>query len=884
MYCLHGFPSAKKLDFHLTNGCREITEARPMMPDPDEATLEFKSPDKQFKAPYVIYADFECITEPISKANKNSSSSYTEAYQSHTPCGFCYQVVSSDPSQVFEPEIYRGEDTINEFLCRLRQTEDELVEKIKTNTPMVMTAQDEQDFQSATCCNLCKKELGSDRVRDHDHLTGKYRGATHSVCNMEEGKKRTRRYSIPVFFHNLKGYDGHLIVSEVGKHTSNLSAIPQNYEKFISFSFNHLKFLDSAGFLPDSLDKLTKNLYEEGTGKSKFVHSARHCDKPEHLDMLLRKGVYPYDYMSTWSRFEETELPPQSEFYSKLSESGITDADYAHGQDVWNKFGCENLGDYHDLYMVTDVLLLADVFENFRSICLEYYELDPAHYFTTPNFAWDAMLKKTGVQLELLTDYDMHLMIEQGLRGGIAMITHRHAEANNPYLDSYDAGKEHSYISYLDANNLYGQAMVQPLPISDFQWSDERDADHLIERYVGSETEGCIVKCDLEYPEHLHDLHNDYPLAPERKLVTQDMLSPYAADLQQKLEIGKDTCEKLVPNLMDKHGYVVDIRNLKFYRDHGLIIKQIHSVITFTQERWMKPYIDFNTEKRKKAKNDFEKDFFKLMCNSCFGKTMENLRNRIDMSFVTSNAKWGDHATKLKRTMERKLASPLYDGHIIYNDDLVAIKQKKKQLTLNKPIYAGLCILDLSKLHMYTFHYDVIKKEYGNRAKLLFTDTDSLCYQIKTDDFYQDMHDSKEHYDFSGFAKDSKFFDETNKKVLGKFKDECDGEAPSEFVGLRPKMYSLLIGAKEKKTGKGIQRAFLKNNVTHADYRRCLLSSERADQQQHAAFQTIRSDKHSISSLEIRKVGLCAFDNKRHLLDDGITSYSYGHYKIAEST
>jgi hypothetical protein len=155
MYCLHGFPSAKKLDFHLTNGCREITEARPMMPDPDEATLEFKSPDKQFKAPYVIYADFECITEPISKANKNSSSSYTEAYQSHTPCGFCYQVVSSDPSQVFEPEIYRGEDTINEFLCRLRQTEDDLMELIKANTPMVMTAQDEQDFQSATCCNLC---------------------------------------------------------------------------------------------------------------------------------------------------------------------------------------------------------------------------------------------------------------------------------------------------------------------------------------------------------------------------------------------------------------------------------------------------------------------------------------------------------------------------------------------------------------------------------------------------------------------------------------------------------------------------------------------------------------------------------------------------------
>jgi len=187
-------------------------------------------------------------------------------------------------------------------------------------------------------------------------------------------------------------------------------------------------------------------------------------------------------------------------------------------------------------------------------------------------------------------------------------------------------------------------------------------------------------------------------------------------------------CEKLVPNLQDKEGYVVDIRNLKFYRDHGLIVKKVHAVITFKQSRWMKSYIDFNTEKRKQAKNDFEKDFFKLMSNSCFGKTMENLRNQVDISFVTSNRTWGKNATKNDRTIERKLASPLYDGHIIYNEDLAAIKQKKKGLLLNKPIYAGMCILDLSKLHMYQFHYDVIKKTYQDKAKLLFTDTDSLCY------------------------------------------------------------------------------------------------------------------------------------------------------------
>ena len=881
-HCLHGFPTHEKLQIHLTHGCREITEARPVMPSGDDAVLAFKNFDKQYKAPFVIYADFECLTKPISKASRDSSRSHTDAYQRHEPCGFCAHIVSSDPNQTFKPVVYRGDNTVQEFIIKIKEIEDMLMAKIRTTAKMVMSDAEKQQHRCASHCCLCKKPLDQDKVRDHCHLTGRYRGAAHSSCNLEEGKKRTRRYKIPVFFHNLKGYDGHLIVSEVGKHTSNLSAIPQNYEKFISFSFSHLRFLDSMGFLNASLDTLGKNLYENGKGKDKFIHSARHCAKPEHLDLVLKKGVYPYDYMSDWSRFEEQQLPAQSKFYSKLSDTDISKDDYLHAQQVWSTFGCKTLGDYHDLYMKTDVLLLADVFENFRSICLEYYELDPAHYFTTPNFAWDAMLKVTGVQLELLQDYDMHLMVEQGLRGGIAMISHRHAEANNPYMgDEYDKNEEHSYIAYLDANNLYGQAMVQSLPSGGFEWSDERGVDALIERYADNETQGCIVKCDIEYPAALHDDHNDYPLAPERKLVTAEMLSPYATALQSKLQIGKDVAEKLVPNLMNKRGYVVDIRNLKYYVEKGLRVTNIHSVITFNQSKWMKSYIDFNTEKRKQAKNDFEKDFFKLMYNSCFGKTMENLRNRVDISFVTSNGEWGDHAVKKDRTVERKLASPLYDGHIIYNEDLVAIKQKKKELLLNKPIYAGMCILDLSKLHMYRFHYDVIKKQYADRAKLLFTDTDSLCYHIRTNDFYADMHTERELYDLSNFDKTSAYYDETNKKVLGKFKDECDGKPPCEFIGLRPKMYSLKVGSKEKKTGKGIKKAFLKKEVTHADYKRCLLSNNRADQQQLASFNTIRSKRHEISTFEINKVGLCAYDNKRYLLDDGITSYSYGHHRTA---
>ena len=884
-FCLHGFPNLTKLNDHLEHGCREISEEKVEMPTKDNNLLHFKNNANGEKKPYIIIGDFECLTVPIDKASKDPSKSYTEKYQEHEPCGYCIHIVSANASETFDPIVYRGENAVAHFIETILGVNTMLQEKIKSCEPLTMSEEEEEAFQCQKECRFCNLEMNDDRVRDHDHQTGKYRGAAHSKCNINEGKSRK---VVPVFFHNLKGYDAHLIVSEVGKYTSNLQAIPQNYEKFISFSFSNLRFLDSFAFLSSSLDTLVKNLFEEGEGRHKFVHTMRCCDQPQHVDLLFRKGVYPYDYMSDWKRMEETTLPPQEAFYSKLSGKHISDEDYAHAQHVWRAFGIQNLGEYHDLYVKTDVLLLADVFEAFREICLDPqgYALDPAHYFTTPNFAWDCMLKKTGVTMELLTDYDMYLMFEQGLRGGIAMISHRHAMANNPYLDKgYDPSKEHSYIYYGDANNLYGHSMSQALPIGNFKWSKERDINKLIRAYATSESQGCIVKCDLHYPHELHDEHNDYPLAPERLLVRDEMLSPYQIELKAKLGIGADTLPKLVPNFRDKVGYVCDIRNLSYYLDKGLDITKIHKVITFDQRPWMRDYITFNTDRRKEAKNEFEKDFYKLMSNSCFGKTMENLRERVNMRFFSSNSHWGKNRTVHLRTIERNCASPLYKGHTIYNNDLAAIHLKRKSVCLNKPIYAGMCILDLSKLHMFHYHYDVIKAQYGANARLLFTDTDSLCYQIKCDDFYKDMIADRDTYDLSNYPSDSEFYDPTNKKVLGKFKDETEGCPIIEFVGLRAKMYSLKVHKRastpqEKKTGKGIQRAHLKEKVTHDDYRRCLMSDERKDQQQLAGWNTIRSTKHAISTLEINKVGLCCYDNKRWLKDDGIESLCYGHHRI----
>ena len=275
-------------------------------------------------------------------------------------------------------------------------------------------------------------------------------------------------------------------------------------EKYISFSLDNLRFIDSVQCLNESLDTLVYNLAKQGG--SRFQNLSKHFPREEERDLLLRKGVYPYDHMSSWDRFSAKSLPPKSEFENKLNESSISDADYAHAQKVWKTFKMADMTSYHNLYLMSDVLLLADVFENFRDLCLESYHLDPAHFYTSPRLAWEAMLKMTKVKLQLLDDIDMVLMIEKGVRGGVSMISKKYAKANNPMVSDYDPSKPKSWITYLDMNNLYGTSMSEPLPEKDFDWLTNEQIENFDATKVPDDSEtGYIVECDLLYPTHLHD-------------------------------------------------------------------------------------------------------------------------------------------------------------------------------------------------------------------------------------------------------------------------------------------------------------------------------------------------------------------------------------------
>ena len=283
----------------------------------------------------------------------------------------------------------------------------------------------------------------------------------------------------------------------------------------------------------------------------RFANTYKFCNNDiNKFIMLLRKGVYPYEYLDGWNKFNEKSIPSKESFYSSLTLENITEVDYIHAKNVFKTFKLINLGDYHDLYVKSDTLLLAYVLENFRKACIKTYELDPAHFISLPGLAWQACLKKTGVESELLTDYDMLLMIEEGIRGGICHAVHRYAKANNIYMKDYDSSKGFSYIQYLDANNLYGAAMSEKLPMNGFKWVNDifEINETFVKSYNKNSDKDYILETDADYPSKLHKLHSDMSCLPERMII--------------------DKTKKLVCNLHDKKNYVVHISVLIYILVH----------------------------------------------------------------------------------------------------------------------------------------------------------------------------------------------------------------------------------------------------------------------------------------------------------------------------
>ena len=863
--CLNGYDDTDKLDKH-KEYCSEEKSIKINMPSPN-SYIKFKNFLHAERAPFAIYADFESIVKPLDTCKPDPNKSYTLKYQKHEPVSFVYYIKSFNESvyksklRSYVKENEEDPDAVDVFINWLE--EDVKIIAGLGNEKMIITAEEEEQFKQASNCWICRKLLNlDDRVRDHCHFTGRYRGAAHNRCNLKYSKPN----NISVFFHNLTGYDSHLFIKKLGVTAGTIDCIPNNEENYISFSktiktgeYKNKKgemkdknfkivFKDSLKFMASSLETLVNNLPEGALNNlNKYFTS-------EQVKLLKQKGFFPYDYMDSIEKLKDLKPPPQKAFYSKLTGKGINNYNYNHVLNVWKTWKMKTFKEYLELYNVTDVLLLADVFENFRDVCLKNYGLDPVYYFTAPGLAWDAMLKMTGVNLELLSDVDMLLMIEKGIRGGISIISNRYGKANNKYMKDFNKKELSKYLMYVDANNLYGWAMSQKLPVHSFKDMTNKELENIFNNQIVQvwEKTPCILEVDLEYPEELHDLHNDYPLCPERVECDHGV-------------------KKLIPNLRHKNNYVIHYKNLMQCLRLGMKLKKIHRGIKFIESDFLKPYIDKNTSLRTQAKNNFEKDFFKLMNNSVFGKTMENIRNRVNIKLVDA----GEQFKKL-------VAKPNYESRKILNKNLVSVHMKKTSLTMDKPVYLGMSILDLSKTLMFDFHYKYIKPKYGKQAKLLFTDTDSFLYEIQTKDFYKDISgDVKDRFDTSDYPEGHPSGIPTgiNKKVLGMFKDETAGKVIKEFVGLRAKLYSYKMDeGKENKRCKGIKKAVVEKSIRHEDYKTCLETGKEQLRKQNI----IRSYEHTLYTEEVNKIALSAADDKRYLLKDTYDTLAWGHHRIRD--
>ena len=811
---------------------------------------------KQIKAPFIVTADFESTLIPSDDKTK---------IHTHKVNSYALQIICSFDSKYNRFLQYRGENPVDHMIAELKEIKSEcnrIMHRLRKKYKLPNLSDEEECiFKESKRCHICDSKFtkSSGKVRDHCHYTGIYRGSACNNCNLnytnvKVSKKGNIKYEdLVIVFHNLRSYDGHFIINCASKHCDNVRVIKQSFEKFMTFSFCGLRFIDSILFMAESLEKLTESLKTENADIYENFHFMK-AKFGENAELMIRKGIYPYEYVKNENVFKLEGLPEQKCFYSALRNESVSDEEYAYAQKVYKTMRCKTFGDYHDLYLMCDVLLLADIFENFRKSSISKYKFDPANFLSTPSLAWDCMLDMTGVKLGLIHDDKTRLLFENNKRGGIVQAGgKRLCVANNKYCTNYDDSKKSNFIAYYDANNLYGVSMSDYLPYK-LIGNVEKTLDEILKHPIDAKR-GYFVEIDVECPVELHEKFKEYPLFAVTRSVGKDELSEYQNSI---LKLNKtkhnEKSNKLILDLYKKEKYLIHYRYLQKAVELGYVVTKIHQTIEFKQSKWLEPYISKNTAYRQeKGNSKFLKDLYKLLNNAIYGKTNENVLGRSNMELVK------DQKLAIKKMSKENFKS----GSVL--EDMYFIESNANKVVYDRPSYIGNAILDLSKMYMFDFHYNYMKVKYAGKCELIYTDTDSFVYDIETDDLYQDNFNDRDKYFDLSEVKITKFKDEKNAKALGFFKDETNMIPITQFCALAPKSYSFITDKpiKEKinkKVCKGVSRAVLEKEITHDDYEKTLKTGKMIEK----INTSIRSFKHQVYTVQTMKTCLSAFDSKMY--------------------
>ena len=566
-----------------------------------KTALKFNNWKTKQKIPAYMVCDFEAYLKPVAENSVG-------LLQHHHAISFGIKVIIAPPYRhlaCFEKFTKQkviietnDKDISKHFLETVIAVGNELYQIIMhQNEKIKWNSNDYENYLTSWTCHMCEEKIQSSdvKVADHDHLTGEYRGPAHNECNINYSLKNIK---FPVLLHNYRGYDSKMILKDIGKlHPSlitKLNVIAQNSEQFKTMSFDRVQFVDSFLHLPSSLSQLVFNLaaeVQEDITKAReiFFHLSTefHGLSDKDFRLLLRKGVFPYTWFDSPDKLTTTHLPEIKDFFNDLTKENISKEDYDHAQAIWNTWNMNTFQDYLELYLKTDVLLLADVISNYQHVSHKAYGLEPLWFLTAPSLSYNAAMKMTKISLDLLTDVDMIHFIQKAMRGGMSYIATRKSVATSDPPRS---------IFYTDANNLYGGAMMKSLPSGGFKWLERWQPPNLKGSFtdklqeIGEWNTNYILEVDACFPESVHDKMKDFPFLPEA------IIPPG----------GK--YPKLINHLGCRERYVLTFEMYLLAKMEGVEFPRIHRVLQYHQSKWLAPYINLNTELRKRATNQFEQD------------------------------------------------------------------------------------------------------------------------------------------------------------------------------------------------------------------------------------------------------------------------------------
>lgn len=594
-----------------------------------------------------------------------------------------------------------------------------------------------------------------------NQFNGKAIGPVHSACKLDY---KLMDPSFPVIFENFTTHTMNLLVSELGEgmeflpdDTELYSAITQRVQLDATNSYK-ICILNKNNFFNFNLEYMGSymDVQDFQLLKTRFPGNKS--------DMMFKKFVFPNDYMDNVEKLNETQLPDINQFFNTHDGDKDNIEDYYFAQKVWTTFGCTNILEYIKLYLERDVIILADVFENFRRTCNKIYNLEPVHYPTADSMSWDAMLKCTKVKLDLISDTEMAKFINSARREGLIQCTTRMMEANNKYMQNFNPRKPTNHLACLEANDLYDWAMSQSLPYSDFKFLSSNEIQTLDFQNICPDGEiGYLLEVDLKYPPHLHSPHNFLPFCPINRIPPGKKISIVMADLN------------------DKNNYILHLKHLQLCLQQGLILENIHRVLSFQQSCWLKPYIDLNLNQL--SKNEYETRFFESMNYAIYKRSMKRPEESCEIVLISNNNSKQDEFSK-------RIANNDVQSVEIFGENLAAIKTKNSNIFYNEPTYIGVSVSELTKWKMYDYYYNFLLVKCPSLKKA-YMDNNLFIVSME-EDIYNFIKENPDHFDTSNFEENRFNIMPKNKNKLGLLKDKSGGRIMAAFAGLKTRVYTCM--------------------------------------------------------------------------------------------